>query len=232
MHDFLEGIVPTLIKLILKHFHEARIVSIKDVNDKLANLTIGSNDRESKPTQIPVKNVLNETSLPGKAIEKWYLFRILPLLLSDLFPVNDAHWTLYLKCRLISDLLLAPEDVEELEHEIQYFLEDFVKLFPNKITPKFHYPLHYPTEIRKVGPLRHLWCMRFEGKHQYFKRIVQQQCNFRNIAYSLAKRHQLRLYWELTSEDFLQRDAQSRMRTFIDIWKYCKRCTTGNYKLC
>ena len=74
---------------------------------------------------------------------------------------------------------------------------------------KFHFLLHYPTQIRKLGPLHHLWCMRFEGKHQYFKKLANQLGNFRNIAYSLAKRHQMRLCWEFTSGDFLLRDAKA-----------------------
>ena len=48
----------------------------------------------------------------------------------------------------------------------------------------------------------------FEGKHQYFKRIANQVRYFINIAYSLAKRHQLRLCWGFTCDDFLQRDAK------------------------
>ena len=79
--------------------------------------------------------------------------------------------------------------------------------------PEFHYMLHYPTQIRKLGPLRHLWCMRFEGKHQYFKRIAHNLCNFKNVAYFLAKRHQFRLCWEFMSSDFLQREPTQENTT-------------------
>ena len=69
-------------------------------------------------------------------------------------------------------------------------------LYHDKITPTFHYIIHYPSIIRKLGPLRSLWCMRFEAKHQYFKRISQRIFNFKNIAKSLANRHQMRLCWD------------------------------------
>ena len=120
-------------------------------------------------------------------------------------------------CRTISDLLFAPaissEDLDILEYAISSFVKLFQQLFPGKTVPKLHFLLHYVTQIRKLGPLRHLWCMRFEGKHQYFKRIAHQLCNFRNVAYSLAKRHQLRLCWEYMSTDFLQREPAAENAT-------------------
>ena len=36
----------------------------------------------------------------------------------------------------------------------------------------------------------HSWAMRFEAKHSYFKKLVDKLNNFKNIDYSLAKRHQ------------------------------------------
>ena len=34
------------------------------------------------------------------------------------------------------------------------------------------------------------WAMRFEAKHNYFKKLSYKINNFKNITYSLAKRHQ------------------------------------------
>lgn len=46
------------------------------------------------------------------------------------------------------------------------------------------------------GPLRSLWCMRFEGKHQYFKNLANNCRNFRNVTVTLSNRHQLKQCWE------------------------------------
>ena len=116
MHDFLEGVVPILIRLLLKNYHGKKIFEVKTLNENLVNFSYGSNDKSSKPTQIPVRCVTDNSSLPGKASEKWCLFKIFPLLVSDYIPENDPHWDLYLICRSISDLLFAPtlksEDVD------------------------------------------------------------------------------------------------------------------------
>ena len=53
------------------------------------------------------------------------------------------------------------------------------------------------------GPLRSLWCMRFEGKHQYFKNLARNTRNFLNISATLSDRHQLKQCWEFSSVNLL-----------------------------
>lgn len=55
--------------------------------------------------------------------------------------------------------------------------------------------IHYPRCVCRISPLLHTWCMRFEGKHNFFKRSVK---NFKNITKTLAKKHQhhLAFHWE------------------------------------
>lgn len=47
------------------------------------------------------------------------------------------------------------------------------------------------------GPLIRMWCMRYEGKHRYFKRWAKIMGNFKNIAKTLAMHHQRNLCYEL-----------------------------------
>ena len=44
--------------------------------------------------------------------------------------------------------------------------------------------------------------MRFEAKHQCFKKLASADRNFKNVALTMAKRHQLRQCWGLISVDF------------------------------
>ena len=41
----------------------------------------------------------------------------------------------------------------------------------------------------RLGPLVTSWCMRMEAKNSYFKKSAR-SANFKNIAYSVASRHQ------------------------------------------
>ena len=51
--------------------------------------------------------------------------------------------------------------------------------------------------------------MRFEAKHQYFKRVASKLNNFKNVSLSLANGHQLKQFWELTSLDTLKQETKS-----------------------
>ena len=64
----------------------------------------------------------------------------------------------------------------------------FKKLYPQKkLLPKHHFLIHYPRCIQKIGPVLHGWCMRYEGKHNLFKKQLK---SFKNITKTLAKKHQ------------------------------------------
>ncbi len=51
-------------------------------------------------------------------------------------------------------------------------------------SPRFHLMIHYPSCIRNM------WCIRFEGKHNFYKKSVK---NFKNITKTLVKKHQNQL---------------------------------------
>lgn len=57
----------------------------------------------------------------------------------------------------------------------------------------------------RLGPLTTSWCMRMEAKNSYFKRIAQQG-NFKNIALSVARRHQKLMCAFLNSDDFFEKE--------------------------
>ena len=59
------------------------------------------------------------------------------------------------------------------------------------VIPKHHYMMHYSYHMSLFGPLRHMWCMRFECKHKYFENISTASKSFKNITKTLAKRHQI-----------------------------------------
>jgi len=214
MHDVLEGVIPLLLKLILKSFVTAKYFTVSHFNDLLENFVFGHNDVKCKPVKIPPRLLTERDSgnLPGKAIEKWCLFRILPFLVGDLIPRDNVQWQLYLQFREIAEIMFAPkldkQFVHYLQLQISEFVSQFVIIFPGKITPKVHYLIHYPRSILRFGPLRHLWCMRFEAKHQYFKRVANIVHNFRNISYTPAHRHQLRQSFEFSGKNILLVSAE------------------------
>ena len=80
--------------------------------------------------------------------------------------------------------------------------------------------------IFRFGPLSRLWCMRFEANNSYFKRLGQTIGNFKNIAKTLATRHQRLscyhlscneddIYGDLTTIGKSKKEAEKISRTHI-----------------
>jgi len=108
---------------------------------------------------------------------------------------NDSCWNLLLLLIQIVNIVFSPIVTHGMTCYLKHLIFDHHKLFKSvfperNLLPKHHHMIHYPRCIRKIGPLLHMLCMRFEGKHNFFKRSVK---NFKNITKTLAKRHQNQL---------------------------------------
>ena len=55
----------------------------------------------------------------------------------------------------------------QVDADIQQAQKLFLDLYPHLWKPKNHFVQHIPDDIRRFGPPRTYWCMRFEAKHQW-----------------------------------------------------------------
>lgn len=205
MHDLLEGVVPLVMKLVICKAHTEKHITIREINEELQKMPIGQNDKTNKPVQLSER--LQSVGIVGSASQKWCLFRLLPFLMADRVPPNCKYWHVFLLCREITEIVMAKkvrkENILLLKLLVHEFLTKLKSVFGDVITPKCHYLIHYARLIEMFGPLRLLWCMRFESKHQYFKTLSRNCRNFMNIATTLSNRHQFRQCWEFSNKSLL-----------------------------
>lgn len=212
MHDCLEGIIPVTIKLILTELHNAEMVSLDELNASLSQVILPTPD---KPNLFP-QNFFSQTSkIVGSAAQKLELFFLLPQIV-DLSAVGDsAAWDVYLTMRECMDYVLSPviekDSLPYLADVIESYLLKFSGTFgAHHLIPKHHFLMHFPSLIYKFGPLRNFWCMHFEGKHQYFKRLIRNTRNFKNVTHTLTERHQMRLAHALASSKFIDDSTEPK----------------------
>ena len=108
---------------------------------------------------------------------------------------NAVYQTLLL-LREVVEHVMAPTisrgQVAYMDIIITDYLQRRMALFPDdRLRPKHHYMSHYASFTLKFGPLIRLWTMRFESKHQYFKKCIRNSQNFVNVTGMLAFRHQM-----------------------------------------
>lgn len=114
----------------------------------------------------------------------------------------------------IVELVLSPRFTEEtiqyLQTKIQDHRQMLKEVFPHfTLCPKHHYIEHYPDLILCFGPVVHLWTIRFEGKHSFFKRTVHDTQNFKNVLKTLAWRHQCMMAYYLSAPSFFKPHQQT-----------------------
>ena len=86
------------------------------------------------------------------ANETWTLARFLPILISDLVPMGNRHWNLYLLLLKIVELVMAPKVTVAIAAYLRQLIQEhhtiFSELYPGyHLTPKLHYMIHIPSWI-------------------------------------------------------------------------------------
>lgn len=120
---------------------------------------------------------------------------------------NEPAWEILMDLKDITEIVVSAKFSETslnyLESKIADHRSLLLETFPDlHLHPKHHYLEHYPHLIRCFSPLVELWTMRFEPKHSFFKKVVRDTQNFKNILVSLASKHQLMVAYHLDSNLF------------------------------
>ena len=192
---FLEGVGPFEVKLVLRELIETKkLFTLSDVNNRIATFPIGPNDSTNRPTSIPDLKPTSHT-LKQKAFQFGCLLRLLPLMIGDMVPVGDGHWEFLLELRHIGEIIFSekwtPALVDSFEQQWAEHLYHFKELFPGvNLIPKHHFICHYGQFVLCSGPPVRSMTATKEIKGNFFKKSAHIVCNFKNICYTLANRHQ------------------------------------------
>ena len=192
MHDLLEGVVQYELKLVFQYLIR-NFISRSSLSERITSFNFGFTPRKNRPSGLKLDDDSNNLGL--NAVQSWCLLRNTPLMFGDLVCRNDSCWNLLLFLVQIVNIVFSPIVTHGMTCYLKHLIFDhhtlFKSLFPDRnLIPKHHHMIHYPSCIRKIGLLMHMWCMRFEGKHTFFKTSVK---NFKDITKTLAKRHQNQL---------------------------------------
>lgn len=203
MHDVLEGLAPLEIKLLLRFYIDNNLFNLNYINDRILNFNYGYSEKD-KPIPI-VSSILhsNEKKLRSSASQMLTLVRILPFLIAIKISEGEEHWLCFLALRKIIDIVLCPVLTENLVSSLRLLVKEhhelFVRLYGHKaLIPKAHFMTHYPDQILALGPMVCAWTIRHEAKLNFFKQ-ASGLLNFKNVAMSLACRHQRWHCYEMAS---------------------------------
>ncbi|XP_063380452.1 uncharacterized protein LOC134675033 [Cydia fagiglandana] len=197
MHDIFEGVCHYDLTHIIVYFTESiTLFTLNNLNNRLQLFDYGSGELNDRCGIIKHEHLM-KSKFNMSASEMMLFVHIFPLLVGDLIPEDDEVWQFFLTLLEIIDILLC-RDIDNstllyLEALISEHHESYVKLFHDTLKPKHHFMVHYPHVIKQVGPLRLIWCMRFEAKHKQLKRTASLITSRKNLPLTLLIKEQLTL---------------------------------------
>ena len=203
MHDVLEGVLVREMSLLLHYCLRRKFIKLADYNERLVNFDYDFTET-SRPAPI-LQSFTDSRELKLSASQSLLLCRTFPFLIADRIPEDDFSWSVFLVLRHIVDIIMCPVvSIDTCAYLKSLIIEHhaaFIEAY--SVTPKFHFLLHYPEQVKMIGPLIRSWNMRNEAKLNIFER-ASRLGNFKNIAFSLAQQHQLLQCWELASDSLLK----------------------------
>lgn len=217
MHILIEGPLEIACKLFIRYGIEENAFTLDDLNTSMKNFNFG-HFKNDKPAPVLNEHLQDGGSLRQSAAQMITLSYTLLFLVREWTVLRDSEdlnnrIDCHVKLLQIMNVSLAyeirEESVDLLGRMIEIFITDFNNLYPGALVPKFHFLIHLPEYIKLFGPARQQWCFRFEAAHAYFKGLIPVLKNFKNMAYSLAYRHQARLCSRLAntpSKKFLYKE--------------------------
>lgn len=159
MHDLNEGACVYVMTQIVNHFiFDLKIFDLALLNFRLRIFDYGPLESSNKPPQLKLESAKN-VRIKMSASETICLVRIFSFLAGDLIPNDNPAWQLYLKLRLIVQILTSSkikyEDIPRLQKLIYDHHKQYQELFNKTLTPKFHFLTHYMKIILTLGPPIH-----------------------------------------------------------------------------
>lgn len=210
-HDLDEGVLRYFVHHLFSSLMTAGILSGRQIKERIECHNYGSLNTKN----IPSSPHFDKMNLNQTASQMLCLFRNLPFIFFEERSNKKMEnvWISLKSLLKITQIVYSPEidesDLEDLSENIEVHLEN-----TEDKKAKHHLLTHYPTIMRKMGPLLYMRTIRYEGKHKPFKNDAHRTNNFINLNKTLAINHQQ--YMAGVSNSYSDNVAHGKMEVIDD----------------
>lgn len=193
-HDFMEGVVPLLLKLFFEYCINLRVFTEKQLINAFLYFDYGPLNKICIPSPI---NMIRR-SLGQNASQIRCILLNMPFVLysykndENLFKAWECISSMLQIVRIVYSPTIDRNNLNSLKKLTEKHLKDVKECFEVDLTPKQHNMTHMHTSISMVGPLVHMSTLKFEMKHKEFSSDVRKMQNFKNVSQSLTMNYQMK----------------------------------------
>lgn len=194
MHDILEGVAHYDLFVIFQYcVTKNKYFSIELLNRRIEMFNFGPFIK-----QPPLFNTdcLTKNKFKFSSSEMKVIITFLPILVGDLVK-SSKEWDLLICLRELLLIVFRKNyhvaSLKYLENLIETHNNLYLDLSKSHLKPKFHFLLHYTRVLKNIGPIVLINSMRFEAKHQPFKKVGYNSCNRINILKTLHIKNQFQI---------------------------------------
>jgi hypothetical protein len=158
-------------------------LNLETFNQRLRFFDYGPIMINAKPSEIIHYKLRADSDTLGQhSHQTLVLLYILPFITADVVSGDDEHWRvielLFDTCDIVFSPCISRSNASHLADLIAQHHTLFKEVYKRGLKYKHHRMVHYPSVLLKNGPLLSIWVMRYEAKHNYFKRLAHIVCNF------------------------------------------------------
>lgn len=196
MHDLLEGVCKIDMAIVIKNFvFVEKSFTLIYLNNRISSFDYGPNSL-NKPDNVTKEN-LDNFSLKFTAAQTLNLILNFNLMFGTLIEnvEENVFWKFYLLIRKITIICLKISISSNDSKYLSQLVTEHHKLKLNlfgRLKYKDHVLNHYKELMSKSGPLQQFSNMRYEGKHNEFKKSLSASANHINLLVSLSIKAQIK----------------------------------------
>ncbi|XP_047998826.1 uncharacterized protein LOC125236159 isoform X1 [Leguminivora glycinivorella] len=194
MHDLCEGVHRYSMASIIQSFINKKVFTLDQLNSRTKYFTYTRSEHNHPP---PVtKQHLCNGIIMFSASEMLCFVRNFRYFVGDFVDERDEVWNYYLLLLELTETLteqtISTEHLVNLKHLIKEHHKMYIELFKSSLKPKYHFLVHYPGVINKLGPPIFYSAFKFEAKHKELKRVSRSIASRTDLCYSISIRCQLK----------------------------------------
>ncbi|XP_054087725.1 uncharacterized protein LOC128922130 [Zeugodacus cucurbitae] len=208
MHDLFSGVCKYNFSKILHYFiYEKKMFTLETFNSRKQMFQYGQTEIGNVSPPVKKEHIKN-ANFKMNAKQMQTFSHLVLLMIGDLIPPNDSVYKFLVLFIQLIDYVLLPNFDDDLLIKLQVLIEEHNRLyqcmFKDTLKPKHHNLVHYPTIIKKLGPLKYLWSFRFEAEHQIHKKYARSITSRINIPLSLGIKSAIRFANSVITNNFFQ----------------------------